>query len=141
MRVIHELVQEYQLKDYCFVSSFDYAALKEMEIYSHSQLYSVKTIYLTNYFNHIEVPAFEEIIKMGDGLNVQYEHITRELVDYLHMHGKIICVWVDAEQTIECPEVYCKIYDLGIDSYCTDFPLKVQTVWRNYRKVLAKCQS
>lgn len=70
VRVIHQLVQEYQLKDYCFVSSFDYAALKEMEHYSHSQMYSVKTIYLTNYFNHIEVPAFDEIVRMGDGLNV-----------------------------------------------------------------------
>lgn len=136
VRVIHSTVVEHQLRDYCFVSSFDYEALEELELVSHAEFYNVRTIYLTNFYHHLEVPPMEKIVKMGDGVNVQFEHITKELVDYLHQHGKIICVWVDAEQTFECAEVYCRIYDLGIDSYCTDYPLYVQTVWENYGKLL-----
>lgn len=45
-------------------------------------------------------------------------------------------MWVEACVTQENAEVYCKIYDLGIDSYCTDYPLKVQLVWDNYRRLL-----
>ena len=28
------------------------------------------------------------------------------------------------------------MFDLKIDSYCTDYPLQVQTVWRNYSRLL-----
>ncbi len=73
---------------------------------------------------------------MGDGLNVQFEHITSELVETLHKHNKIICVWIDAEVTKECPKIYCRMFDLKINSYCTDYPLHVQTVWRNYSRLL-----
>lgn len=54
----------------------------------------------------------------------------------MHAHGKIVCVWIDTTVTEECTEVYCKMHDLNIDSYCTDFPLHVHTVWKNYAELL-----
>jgi ribosomal protein S26 len=72
------------IKDYCFVSSFNFEALAELEIVSVANLYKVRTIYLTNFYNHIACPSHEQIVRLGDGVNVQYEHITKELVDLLH---------------------------------------------------------
>lgn len=37
-------------------------------------------------------------------------------------------VWIDAEQTIESVEIYEELLKMGIDSFCTDFPLKVTEV-------------
>lgn len=83
-----------------------------METYSVNQNYKVRTIYLTNFYNHIAVPPLHEIIKMGDGLNIQYEHVTNEIVQALHANEKIVCVWIDGDVTIENVEIYCRVFDL-----------------------------
>ena len=75
------MIMDHDLKDFCFVSSFNFDALTELELVSQTNLYKVKTIYLTNFYNHIACPSVEQMIKLGDGVNVQYEHITKELVD------------------------------------------------------------
>lgn len=62
--------------------------------------------------------------------------MTKELVETLHQHGKIVCVWVDKDYNKENAEIWCHVYDLGIDSYCTDYPLIVLKVWNNYKKLL-----
>ena len=116
------------MTDYCCVSSFDHEALREIEAMSNNTLTS---IYLTNYWNTWQVP--EDCHTYGHGVNVASNHITQELVDKLHKHGKLIVAWVDTTAVRESPEMFCKMMDLGIDSYCTDFPTEVQTVWRNYK--------
>mgnify|MGYP000288609774 CR=1 FL=1 len=73
---------------------------------------------------------------MGDGLNIEFQHVTRELVEQMHMHGKIISVWIDCEVTSETAETFCRVFDLGVDAYCSDYPLKVAQVWENYRALL-----
>lgn len=60
-------------------------------------MYLIHTIYLTNFWNTDSLPTKEEMLEMGSGLNIQYTHITQDVVDYLHEHGKLVQVWIDAE--------------------------------------------
>jgi glycerophosphoryl diester phosphodiesterase len=96
----------------------------------------VHTIYLTNFYHYNELPPLSECFTMGDGLNVQYTHVTRQLVEAMHAHNKLVFVWIDAEQTQECAKVFCEMYELGIDGYCTDYPLEVQTIFERCHQLL-----
>ena len=98
---LHMLLIEYNMREHCFVSSFRHEALRELELVGASELYKIHTIYLTNFYHTEPLPPKEELINMGSGLNIQYPHITKELVDYLHEHGKLVQVWIDAEVTVE----------------------------------------
>jgi len=62
VRLIQKTISDYQLRNYCFVSSFDHEALKEMELVSRAELNPVRTIYLTNFYTHVEVPPVEQAI-------------------------------------------------------------------------------
>lgn len=61
---------EFDLKEHCLVSSFSPIAMKLMEEYSVEQGYKVRTIYIQNFNNDIKLPLLEELINMGDGVNV-----------------------------------------------------------------------
>lgn len=52
-----------------------------MELVSRAEMLPVKTMYLTNFYNHHELPPLDECVKMGDGLNVELHHITKDLVE------------------------------------------------------------
>jgi glycerophosphoryl diester phosphodiesterase len=68
---LHSLITEFTLNQHSFVSSFNWDALREMErISSAADLHPVRTIYLTNFYNHISLPPVDEILQMGDGLNI-----------------------------------------------------------------------
>ena len=86
---------------------------------------------MTNFYDHIGVP--ENAATLGIGVNVSLEHVSTQLVENLHANGKLVVVWIDTNKTKEGPEAYCRMLDLGIDSYCTDFPLEAQRVWENYQ--------
>lgn len=73
---LNKQLQQYNLQEHCFVSSFDHHALKELELVGESENYRIHTIYLTNFFNTDALPSREELLTMGDGLNIQYTHIT-----------------------------------------------------------------
>lgn len=103
---MHQLIARSQLKEYCFVSSFDHEALREMELVSASEFYKVRTLYIQNFYNHVALPPMEELLAMGDGVNISYEHLTREVVDTLQRHGKIVSVWIDCEVTTEGMTTY-----------------------------------
>ena len=49
---------------------------------------------------------------MGDGVNVQFEHATKEVVEALHAAKKIVCVWIDRDVTKETPDVCKRLIDL-----------------------------
>lgn len=59
----------------------------------------------------------------------------------MHLHGKVVSVWVDCDVTRETAETFCQVFDMGVDTYCTDYPLKVAQVWQNYRKLLEQVSS
>ena len=56
---VFNLIQEFSLQDYCFVSSFNYKALQEMERVSATNLSKVRTIYLYNYWSYEGLPPLE----------------------------------------------------------------------------------
>ena len=115
---------EFNLGDYCLVSSFDHVALEELELMSRAELTKVRTLYLTNFWPHNPIPPTEEAVKMGEGLNIEFQHLTKELVDQMHQNGKIVCVWIDRDVTSETAEVFCHVFNMGVVCFCTDYPLK-----------------
>jgi hypothetical protein len=42
----------------------------------------------------------------------------------MHQNGKIVCVWIDRDVTSETAEVFCHVFNMGVDCFCTDYPLK-----------------
>jgi hypothetical protein len=72
VKKLHDMISEYNLKDFCFVSSFFHPALREMEVVSSAELYKVRTIYLQNFFSHISLPSNDELLSMGDGVNIEF---------------------------------------------------------------------
>jgi glycerophosphoryl diester phosphodiesterase len=107
------------------VSSFDPLILKEMEQLSIAQDYKVRTIYLQNFYPYNKLPPNFHLITLGDGVNISYEECFPEVVEALHEAGKIVCVWIDKTVTQESPEVFQRMVELRIDSYCSDYPLEV----------------
>ena len=43
-----------------------------------------------------------------------------------------MCVWIDRTVTKETPDVFKKLIDMKIDSFCTDYPLEVAKVRDEY---------
>jgi len=64
-KAVVDLVDSMQLQEHVFTSSFDYEALKEVETHSDKTL---RTIYLTNYWNHWKVP--NDCETFGSGVNI-----------------------------------------------------------------------
>lgn len=61
--------------------------------------------------------------------------MTPEVVDCLHKAGKLVCVWIEANITVESVQVYCRMFDLKVDSFCTNYPLQVLKVWDRYTEL------
>lgn len=83
-----------------------------MEEISAAEVYKIRTVYLHNFYNHVEVSPLQEVIQQGDGINISYEHLTEELVQACHSHGKLVCVWIDTDVTKESQETYRRLIDL-----------------------------
>jgi hypothetical protein len=58
--------------------------MKIMEEWSFEQGYKVRTIYIQNFYNDIKLPCNEDLIKMGDGINISFEHVTKDVVEAMH---------------------------------------------------------
>ena len=85
IQALNSLINSFALNQHSFVSSFNWDALREMErISSATDPHPIRTIYLTNFYNHIGLPSEDEMLKMGDGLNIQFEHVTSKVVELLH---------------------------------------------------------
>ena len=106
--------------------------MKIMEEWSFEQGYKVRTIYIQNFYNDIKLPSNEDLIKMGDGINISFEHVTKDVVEAMHAAKKIVCVWIDRTVTKETPDVFKKLIDMKIDSFCTDYPLEVAKIRDEY---------
>lgn len=85
----------------------------------------MRTVKLHNFYDNMKLPALSEVVSNYDGINISYEHLTEEVVKACHQHDKLVCVWVDAEVTKETVAMYKRLIDLGVDSFCSDFPLEV----------------
>jgi len=112
VRKVFEAIQAANMNEYCVVSSFDERALAEMERVSHSEFYQVRTIYLENYYTDIPCLPIEKMITRGDGCNIEVQHLTKEIIDTMHTHGKIVMVWVDCTVTSESYELHKKLMSM-----------------------------
>lgn len=124
---VHKLIREYDLGEYCLISSFNHGniMLPTIDKLNEQTGYHVRTIYLHNFYPEDELPPISQLVTQGDGINISYEALTKELVDTMHAHGKLISVWIDAGVTRETEQVYQRLIDLGVDCFCSDFPLEV----------------
>ena len=75
-----KLLQEFEMKEHCFVQSFDHLIVEEFEKICASELYKIRTLYLHNFYNYLSLPPLEVILKQGEGLSVSSNHVTPELV-------------------------------------------------------------
>lgn len=58
--------------------------------------------------------------------------MTSEIVEEMHIHGKIVAVWVDTtapkDLYEENDDFYKRLYDMGVDMLTTDHPIRAQEV-------------
>ena len=118
---------EYDFGQYCFISSFNHGNKMLESIHSLNKYtdYHVRTIYLHNFYPEDSLPPLEELAQLGDGINISYEALTEEVVNACHTNNKLVCVWIDASVTKETVDLYQRLIELGVDSFCSDFPLEV----------------
>lgn len=100
------LLMEFDMKEHCFVQSFDHQFLKEFEQICSSELYKIRTVYLHNFYNYIPLPSTEDILSQGDGISCSLLHVTKELVNFCRMHGKLLSVWIDSDVSVEDSRVH-----------------------------------
>jgi glycerophosphoryl diester phosphodiesterase len=79
-REVLKLLMELEMKEHCFVQSFDHQILEEFETISASELYKIRTVYLHNFYHYLSCPPLEIILRQGDGASVSSGHVTPELV-------------------------------------------------------------
>ena len=67
---------------------------------------------------------------------MQISSLTPEIVEQMHLHGKIVAVWVDLtapeELYSENEQFYQRLYDLGVDMLTTDHPERANEALQSY---------
>lgn len=102
--------------------------LQSIDQLNQTDNYHVRTIYLHNFYPEHSLPPLEILVSQGDGINISYEALTSEVVNACHAHNKLVSVWIDAAVTEETMEVYERLIELGVDSFCSDFPLEITRI-------------
>jgi len=120
---IYELIINYDLQNYCCVSSFDGNLLEELDELRKEHDYWVEIIYLYNFYEHIELPDPSIYATLGDGINISSSKLTTEVIEECHKNGKKVGIWIDAASFKECSIFYRKMMDMNVDFFCTDYPL------------------
>lgn len=126
------LLMEFEMKEHCFVQSFDHSILEEFEKICASELYKIRTMYLHNFHDYISLPPLDIILRQGEGLSVSSNHATPELVKACRQHGKILNVWIDCDVTVEDEYLHRRFLELGVHCLITDMPLKASEVRQNF---------
>jgi len=72
---------------------------------------------------------------VADGINISSKKLTEEVVNNCRSKGIKLGVWIDmlaipAEK--EGTEFYSKILDMGVDFFCSDFPLNIISARENW---------
>lgn len=124
---LHQLLRANDMGDHCFVSSFNAGGemLPAIEKLNAETGYHVRTVYLYNFYPECKLPPLEELVQSGDGINISYEELSEEVVAFCHANNKVVMVWIDTSVTTETVELYRRLIDLGVDAFCSDWPLQV----------------
>ncbi len=112
VKQVVDLIREYEMMDECMLASMSYGALVEAKEYEENiqTIYVMKTVY--GYFADLE---------NVDVFSVKNTYITENIVESVHLQGKLICAWtVNSLKTME------RMIDMGVDNLITDQPLKAR---------------
>jgi glycerophosphoryl diester phosphodiesterase len=121
--MIYELIRKYEIGAQCCVSSFDPDLLEELDSLRKLHQVNVEIIYLYNFYDHMCLPDPSIYAVKGDGINISSNHLTAEVIRNCHNNGKKVGVWIDASLFKESTDFYIKMMDMGVDFFCTDYPL------------------
>ena len=111
------LVQEYDIEDSCYVSSFSYSALKRVK----KQDPEIRTALIAN----VDTAASYSRLMYINAVSMNYLFVNRSVVDSAHQNGKQIFVW-----TVDRKDSMQDMIDLGVDNIITDVPDKaLETIY------------
>lgn len=116
---VAEIVNEYDCRDKCVVTSQTYGAIKRIKKYDPQ----IKTIYVMS----IAMGDFYDL-EYADGFSIKYRFINKEVIRQSHKRGKEVYAWVvDDEKTLE------KMMLLNVDSVITnDSEATRKNMYENY---------
>ncbi|MBD5137480.1 MAG: glycerophosphodiester phosphodiesterase [Lachnospiraceae bacterium] len=105
-KAVIDIVNEYEYKNRCVITSQNYKALKNVKKYDEE----ITTVYVMGV-------AYGNILKLtaADNFSIKYYYATDELIKRVHNAGKELYVWtVNSESSIN------KMIDLNVDNIITD---------------------
>lgn len=107
-----ELIQQYEIEDSCYVTSFSYAALKQVKSLDPS----IKTGLIAN----VATTTAMTQLKYIDAMSMNYIFVNQTVVNAAHQSGKRIFVWtVDRKGDMQ------QMIALGVDNIITNRPDQV----------------
>ncbi len=113
------LLEEYELADSCYVTSFDYSALKEIKQYNSD----IKTGLIANAAS----AAVYSKLKYIDAVSLNYLFVNSNIVSTAHKNGKKVFVW-----TVNSTADMQQLLAMGVDNIITDRPDKAAEVIYSY---------
>ena len=116
---VAEIVNEYDCRENCVVTSQTYGAIKRIKQYDPQ----IKTIYVMS----IAMGDFYDL-EYADGFSIKYRFINKEVIRQSHKRGKDVYAWVvDDEKSLE------KMMLLNVDSVITNDPEATRkNMYENY---------
>ena len=112
---VAELVEEYDIADSCYVTSFSYQALKKIKEVNPD----IKTALIAN----IAPSTVYSQMKYIDAISMNYLFVNQSVVNYAHHSGKKVFVW-----TVDRSGEMKKMMALGVDNIITNRPDKAKEV-------------
>lgn len=116
---IVELIEEYNLTNSCYITSFDYSALKTVKKTNPK----IKTGLITNAAS----AAVYSKLKYIDAISLNYLFINRNVVSAAHKNGKKVFAW-----TVNRTSDMQQLLALGVDNIITDRPDKAAEMIYSY---------
>ena len=106
-----EMIEEYDLKSSCYVTSFSYQALKKVKELDPK----IKTALIA----HIAPSTVYSQMKYIDAISINYLFVNQSVINYAHHSGKKVFVW-----TVDRSAEMKKMIALGVDNIITNRPDK-----------------
>eukprot|EP00347_Sterkiella_histriomuscorum_P002298 403368694 len=125
---VYEAIRSFQAENHCMVSSFDSDILAELERLNLINNTDIKSMYLYNFYEHLELPEPDIYANKGHGVNISSTKMTREVIQHCHKNGKLVGVWINSEAFFEDDKFYENAILLGVDFICTDYPLQAAKI-------------
>lgn len=109
VKSVYDLLEEYDYKEDCVITSMKYEVLKEMKSYDTSiRTGYILTMAYGGFYNISDVDAFS--------INASY--VNKSIVDAIHNRGKQIFVW-----TVNSESAVRNMTAMGVDGVITDNPV------------------